>query len=112
MKISRFMKNLFKRDEESERRPSYPDEGNCQLDALRIEHGEAVEVQIDFTYSSVDKTRKWVDIVSLKRNDAEAAFVFRVNQRNGFFSCISAMELRFRANYASIPNLSWVVNRL
>lgn len=55
------------------------------LKALRLAPGGAFEVHVEFKYTLRETDRKWVDIVSWKETDTEAAFVFRINQRYRFF---------------------------
>src|SRR5690554_2621813 len=87
MKGSDMIKRLFKRYHKAidQGDSSCERSANVNLDALRFKPGEAVAVHIDFKCSRLEQTKKWVDIVSLKREDSEAAFVFRVNQEDGVF---------------------------
>lgn len=56
------------------------------VDVLFSDPDNALEARVDFKYSPIEgKARKWVDIVSLRKNDEEAAFVFRINQQRKFF---------------------------
>lgn len=79
------IKRLFKRyDNSINRSDSFlGKKANVNLEPLRFKSGEAVSVHIDFKCSRLDTGKKWVDIVSLRRKDSEAAFVFRVNQLDG-----------------------------
>lgn len=79
------IRKLLKRHEAATHQDGNSRKSSAKLGALSLTPGEAVEVKIDFTYSFVEKGKKWVDIVSLKKSDKEAAFVFRVNQENEFF---------------------------
>lgn len=65
---------------------------------------KAIRSEVDFTYDpSKSPTRKWTNIVSLKLTDEEASFVFRVNNRDGYFQLFFGDGASTRGN-VKIPS--------